>query len=102
MRYFNNQKSLAMIALLLFHGQASSVLAVDCGSRKIHDSTTYQDRGDRCEGKIPKPASTSLEVELISALVDYREIAQPVPDNFKLRFYLPQPTKIHLKVREKA
>lgn len=95
-----NRWLFAIIALLLFYNKIPLVLAVDCGSHKIYDALTYQDRGDRCEGIKPKPVS-GYDIELISAVVDYREVSKSKPDYFKLRFYLPHKnTPANVKVRE--
>lgn len=59
----------------------------------------YQHRGNRYEGIKPKPVS-GYDIELISALVDYKEEVRQMPDQFRLRFYLNQPSEVHITVRE--
>jgi hypothetical protein len=53
----------------------------------------YQDRGNRYEGIKPKPVS-GADVELISAIVDYKEEVMQLPERFKVQFYLGQPSKV--------
>jgi hypothetical protein len=62
-------------------------------------SLQYQKRGDRYEGIKPKPGS-GYDIELISALVDFRERIDSVPARFRLQFYLEKPQEVHLVVRE--
>ncbi|EDN69054.1 hypothetical protein BGP_3012 [Beggiatoa sp. PS] len=59
----------------------------------------YQNRGDRWEGIAPNPVS-GLDIELLSALVDYNEDWQPLPTACKLKFYLPKSVEVDLTVRE--
>jgi hypothetical protein len=58
----------------------------------------YQDRGDRYEGIKGTPVSD--RVELISAVVDYKEDITEMPDQFKLKFYLKERTPVFITVRE--
>lgn len=58
----------------------------------------YQDRGDRYEGIKGTPVSD--RVDLISALVDYRELLTELPTQFKLKFYVRDRTPIFITVRE--
>jgi len=61
----------------------------------------YQPRGDRWEGIAPRPVSGS-DIELLSALVDYRDNRQSKsnPLYCKLKFYLPHATQVDLRVQE--
>jgi hypothetical protein len=60
----------------------------------------YQDRGGRyAEGVKPEPVS-AYDIELISALVDYREALDHIPDQLRLSFYLPEHSNVDLVVRE--
>ncbi len=60
----------------------------------------YQDRGGRyAEGIKPEPVS-AYDIELISALVDYREALHHFPDQLRLSFYLPEKSNVDLVVRE--
>jgi hypothetical protein len=62
-------------------------------------SLDYQNRGNRWEGIAPNPVS-GLDIELLSALVDYNEKWQPLPAACKLKFYLPKSANVDLTVRE--
>src|SRR5262249_10256972 len=59
----------------------------------------YQNRGNRYEGVKPKPVS-GYDIELISAIVDYKEEVVQLPERLKVQFYLKQPSKVYLTVRE--
>lgn len=59
----------------------------------------YQDRGDRHEGLQPSPVG-GFDVELISALMEYREDVQGWPERLRLRFYLADRVEVHVTVRE--
>ncbi len=59
----------------------------------------YRSRGNRHEGVRPKPVS-GYDIELISALVDYREGDSELPDQLRLKFYLENPESVFLTVRE--
>jgi len=48
----------------------------------------YQNRGNRYEGLKPKPVS-GYDIELLSALVDWREPSPAWPQTLHLKFYLP-------------
>lgn len=61
---------------------------------------SYQPRGDRWEGLKPSPVSNVHDVELISACADYFEDSNAIPDNLKIRFFLPSPKKVFVTVRE--
>jgi hypothetical protein len=62
-------------------------------------SLEYQNRGNRYEGVKPKPVS-GYDIELISAIVDYKEEVVQLPERLKVQFYLKQPSKVYLTVRE--
>lgn len=59
----------------------------------------YQNRGNRHEGLKPKPVS-GYAVELLSALVDYREPSPTWPPTLRLRFYLPTAEPAFIIVRQ--
>jgi hypothetical protein len=82
-----------MMALALFF------LLVCVPSESAGAGLQYQNRGDRYEGIKAKPVA-GYDIELISALVDYKEEAARLPDWFKVKFYLREPSKVYLTVRE--
>lgn len=60
----------------------------------------YQSRSDRYyEGVKPRPVS-GYDIELISILVNYREDIEQMPDQYKVKFYLREDSKVYLTVRE--
>ena len=60
----------------------------------------YQNRGNWYEGIKPKAVS-GYDIELISVLVDYSEDSPTLPDQAKVRFYLPHEKEpVFLTVRE--
>lgn len=59
----------------------------------------YQDRGNRHEGLKPKPVS-GYDVELLSALLDYREPSPNWPQTLRLKFYLPAAEPVFVTVRQ--
>jgi hypothetical protein len=59
----------------------------------------YQNRGNRYEGLKPKPVS-GYDVELLSALVDYREPSPTWPETLRLEFYLPADEPVFVTVRQ--
>jgi hypothetical protein len=59
----------------------------------------YHDRGRYAEGIKPEPVS-AYDIELISALVDYKESAAHLPDQLKVWFYLPGQSEVNFVVRE--
>jgi hypothetical protein len=59
----------------------------------------YQDRGNRHEGIKAKPVA-GYDIELISLRVVYMEEIKKMPDQYKIKFYLCQPSKVHITVRE--
>ncbi|RKZ53358.1 MAG: hypothetical protein DRR16_02755 [Candidatus Parabeggiatoa sp. nov. 3] len=78
----------------------SSVSARDCGQSNNSNDLAYKDRGNRCEGIHPQLVG-AYDIELISAIANYREVANSLPDFFKLQFCLPnRPRNVHVKVRE--
>lgn len=44
--------------------------------------------------------SSGYDIELLSVRADYEERADPIPDTFKVRFYLNQDSDVYLTVRE--
>jgi hypothetical protein len=59
----------------------------------------YQNRGNRFEGLKPKPVS-GYDIELLSALVDYREPSPAWPPMLHLKFYLPAAEPVFVTVRQ--
>lgn len=59
----------------------------------------YQSRGNRYEGLKPKPVS-GYDIELLSALVDYREPSPTWPQTLRLKFYLPADEPVFVTVRQ--
>jgi hypothetical protein len=59
----------------------------------------YQDRGSRHEGLKPKPVS-GYDIELLSALVDYREPSSGWPPTLQIKFYLPGDEPVFVTVRQ--
>lgn len=66
--------------------------------RTSQSELKYQDRGDRYEGVRGTPVSD--RVELISALVDYNEDGAGLPAQFRLKFFLKEPARVFITVRE--
>ena len=89
MLYLLNKKLAKIIAMITF----SFMLNV------YGNALDYQDRGNRWEG-ITTTAIIKSDIELLSALVDYRENWQPLPANCKLQFYLDQTSEVDLTVQE--
>src|SRR5436853_280382 len=59
----------------------------------------YQDRGNRHEGLKLKPVS-GYDIELLSALVDYREPSPTWPQTLHLKFFLPAAEPVFVNVRQ--
>lgn len=59
----------------------------------------YQNRGNRHEGLRPKPVS-GYDIELLSALVDWREPSLTWPPALRLKFYLPTAEAVFVTVRQ--
>lgn len=59
----------------------------------------YQNRGNHWEGLKPKPVS-GLDIELLSALVAYREPSATWPPTLRLKFYLPSAEPVFVTVRQ--
>lgn len=59
----------------------------------------YQNRGDHYEGLKPKPVS-GYDIELLSALVAYREPSPSWPPTLRLEFYLPAAEPVFITVRQ--
>ena len=59
----------------------------------------YQDRGNRHEGLKPKPVS-GYDIEILSALLDYREPSPTWPQVLHLKFYLPAAEPVFVNVRQ--
>jgi hypothetical protein len=59
----------------------------------------YQNRGNRYEGLKPKPVS-GYDIELLSALIGYREPSSTWPQTLHLKFYLPAAESVFITVRQ--
>jgi hypothetical protein len=59
----------------------------------------YRERGNRWEGLKPKPVS-GYDIELLSALIDYREPSRGWPQALRLRFFLPAAEPVAITVRQ--
>lgn len=59
----------------------------------------YQNRGNRYEGLKPKPVS-GYDIEVLSALIDYREPSPTWPETLRLKFYLPAAEPVFVTVRQ--
>jgi hypothetical protein len=59
----------------------------------------YRERGNRWEGLKPKPVH-GYDIELLSALVDYREPSQGWPPTLHLKFFLPTAGPVAITVRQ--
>lgn len=59
----------------------------------------YQSRGRYKEGRRGKP-STGVPLDLVAAMVDYREPYSQLPPQFQAGVYLPRPDDVHLTIRE--
>ncbi|MGH8066193.1 MAG: hypothetical protein ACRERE_13365 [Candidatus Entotheonellia bacterium] len=60
----------------------------------------YRDRGDRYEG-VKSSEVRAFDIVLLSAVVDFGEAPpQAMPARLKLKFYLEQPSKVFVIVRE--
>jgi hypothetical protein len=95
---YRKTKMLFTIAVLLC--VPLSVLAANCKNISSTDKRAYKDRGDRCEGIHPQLVS-GYDIELISAMANYREPTKGLPEYFKLKFCLPEGINdVHVKVRE--
>jgi hypothetical protein len=84
-------------SLTLVTAGFSGVLALALPQAK--PDLEYHDRGRYAEGIKPEPVS-AYDIELISALVDYKEPADHLPDQLKLWFYLPSLSEANFVVRE--
>ena len=84
--FINNNLTKTIIPVLLFTMHIPLVYG---------GGLDYQDRGDRWEGVTPNPVAGS-DIELLSALVNYRERWQPIPPNCNVKFYLQNANKVDL------
>jgi hypothetical protein len=82
-----------MIGLMLL------LLVVWVSSTLAEMHLQYRNRGNRFEGVRPKPVS-GYNIELISARADYKEEGNRMPERFKVKVYLEQPSQVHVTVRE--
>ena len=81
-------------ALLLLGAAVSTPLLAQYDSK-----LEYQNRGNRHEGLKPKPVS-GYDIELLSALVDYREPSPGWPPTLHFEFYLPADEPVFVTVRQ--
>lgn len=86
----------ALIVLLPFAFCICSTAHIAGISQQLN--LRYQDRGDRYEGSKGTPVSD--KVELISALVNYKEDNAGLPEQFRLKFFLKDSTSVFITVRE--
>lgn len=91
-------KKRSSIHPILFFSSLMILLLVPVLGAVLQSDLKYQDRGNRYEGIKGTPVSD--RVELISAMVDYNERINQMPDQFKLKFYLSQQTSVFVRVRE--
>jgi hypothetical protein len=59
----------------------------------------YQDRGDRFEG-IRQPLVSGYDIELLSAIANYKESTTAMPAKLKLQFFLDRQVQAYVVVRE--
>ncbi len=75
------------------------ILSSMCLPAVFANDLKYKNRGDRYEGIRSLPVG-GTDIELISALVDYREKSAHLLGQLKVQFYLPHSTSVFLTVRE--
>jgi|SRR5215213_3955856 len=68
-------------------------------STNTQQDLSYRDRGNRFEG-VKRPQVGSYDIELLSALVDYKDKSQGVPPSIKVSFFLKDSSKPFLVARE--
>lgn len=69
------------------------------GTALSQESLEYQNRGNRYEGVRPRPVS-GHDIELVSALVDYKDSSPVLSDQVTVKFFLEEQVSVHLTVRE--
>jgi len=84
----------AVWLLLLLAGPIPPVLA------QWQASLTYQNRGRYSEGIRTAPSSAGVNLNLISALVEYHEPYKDLPAAFRAIFHLPEQRPVYLAIRE--
>ena len=86
-----------------FKRAAWAAIALLCvaalGASADEQALRYGPREFRYEGVKEKPVF-GFGIELLSALVDYRDAPERVGDRLHIRFYLKQPDEVHIVVRE--
>ena len=87
------------MCLELVRRTAIALVAAVALSANAQDELSYQRRADRYEGIKPKPVS-GFDIELLSALVDYRDKPGQLGERFHIRFFLPRSEDVHIVVRE--
>lgn len=65
----------------------------------LADDLEYQNRGNRYEGIKHKPIS-GYDIELISAIADYKEPVTYFPARFRIKLYLNRAENVFLTIRE--
>jgi hypothetical protein len=84
--------------LILFLSILAVLLLATAWGRAPQADVKYQDRGDHYEGMKGTPVAD--RVELMSAMVDYKEDAATTPATFRLKFYLKDRAPVFITVRE--
>lgn len=90
------RKAYLVIVFLYFFCVSGLLPSIGSGSQP---GLVYQDRGNRYEGVRGEPVSSS-SIAIISATVDYTEVMQQLPAEFKLKFYLRETAPVFITVRE--
>jgi hypothetical protein len=78
---------------------AVALLLFASGTAHAQQSLEYQNRGNRYEGVRPRPVS-GHDIELVSALIDYKDSSSTVTDQVTVKFFLDEQVPVHLTVRE--
>jgi hypothetical protein len=74
------------------------VLAYGLRSQSVESDIAYRARGDRWEGTI-QPKRSGNKIELMSAIVDYREESPEMPASLAIGFYLREKSPVSVSVR---
>jgi hypothetical protein len=86
------------IILILFSSVIAILFFAPTQLASHQSQLKYQDRGGRYEGVKGTPVSD--RVDLISAVVDYKEDLSEMPAQYKLKFYLKERSSAFITVRE--
>src|SRR5689334_4248789 len=87
-----NRVQLILVCIVLLSSQYSAMAQGDL---------RYQDRGNRFEG-IKQPQVSGYDIDLLSAIANYKESSTTIPEKLKLRFFLNQSAQPYIVVRELA